>query len=133
MNGKLILADGTTIEGNSFGAEVSRPGEMVFATGMVGYPEAFTDPSFAGQILIMTYPLIGNYGVPDKKFWESDRMHIAGLIVSNYNDTPSHFQSKMTLADWLKKSKVPALEIKDTRFLAQKLRDKGSMLANIPI
>jgi len=131
MNGKLILADGTTIEGNSFGAEVSRPGEMVFATGMVGYPESFTDPSFAGQILILTYPLIGNYGVPDKSQWESGKIQIAGLIVSTYNDTPSHFDSKQTLSSWLKKEGVPALEIKDTRGLAQKLRDNGAMLGKI--
>src|SRR5581483_2073666 len=126
MISKLVLQDNTEFEGKSFGADTSAAGEMVFATGMTGYPEAFTDPSFAGQILILTYPLVGNYGVPDEKLWESYRMHIAGLVVSSYNDTPSHWQSKMTLADWLKKSHVPALEIKDTRFLAQKLRDEGA-------
>lgn len=133
MNGKLVLEDNSQFEGDSFGAASNSAGEMVFATGMTGYPESFTDPSYAGQILVLTYPLIGNYGIPDKKFWESDRMHIAGLIVSNYIDTPSHFQSKMTLGQWLKDSHVPALEIKDTRFLAQKLRDKGAMLGKIVI
>ena len=133
MTGKLVLQDGSEFEGESFGSPTSIAGEMVFATGMTGYPESFTDPSYAGQILILTYPLIGNYGVPDKKFWESDRMHIQGLIVSAYNDTPSHFQSQMTLAQWLKESNVPALVIKDTRFLAQKLRDKGALLGKIEI
>ncbi len=133
MNGKLIFQDGSIFKGTCFGAEKSIAGEMVFATGMTGYPEAFTDPSFAGQILILTYPLIGNYGVPNKTFWESDHIQIAGLIVSNYIDTPSHFQSKMTLSEWLKKSGIPALEIKDTRALAQKLRDSGAMLGKIEI
>lgn len=131
MNGKLTFKDGTTFSGESFGSPTSTAGEAVFATGMVGYPESFTDPSFAGQILILTYPLIGNYGVPDKKFWESDRLQISGLIVSTYNDTPSHFQSTMTLSQWLKKENIPALEIKDTRLLAQKLRDNGAMLSKI--
>src|SRR6266571_1926985 len=130
---KLILSDGTELDGKSFGYETGIAGEVVFATGMTGYPQAFTDPSFAGQILIMTYPLIGNYGVPDKKLWESDKIQIAGLIVSTYIDTPSHFQSKMTLSQWLRKEKIPALEIKDTRFLAQLIRDHGVMLGKIII
>jgi carbamoyl-phosphate synthase small subunit len=130
---KLILEDGKTFEGKSFGANVSSAGEMVFATGMTGYPESFTDPSYRGQILILTYPIIGNYGIPDEKYWESNRMHITGLIVSTYNDTPSHFQSKKTLGEWLKESRVPALEIADTRLLAQTLRDKGAMLGKIVI
>ena len=133
MIGKLILSDGKQFEGNAFGAPISHSGEVVFATGMTGYPQAFTDPSFSGQILIMTYPLIGNYGVPDKKLWESDKLQINGLIVSNYIDTPSHFQSKQTLASWLKKEKIPALEIKDTRGLTQHLREKGVMLGKIII
>lgn len=133
MIGKLTFKDGTTFEGESFGSPKSTAGEAVFATGMVGYPESFTDPSYAGQILILTYPLIGNYGVPDKEFWESTHIQISGLIVSDYIDTPSHFQSNMTLADWLKKEKIPALVIKDTRMLAQKLRDHGSMLAKIEL
>src|SRR5579872_6372643 len=101
MNGKLILTDGTTYEGKSFGAPLSHSGEVVFATGMTGYPQAFTDPSFAGQILVMTYPLLGSYGVPGKSLWESDKLQIAGLIVSNYIATPSHHQSQMTLSQWL--------------------------------
>ena len=131
MQRKLIFKDGTQFEGLSFGYEETTAGEVVFGTGMVGYPEAITDPSFSGQILVMTYPIIGNYGVPDKKFWESDRVHIAGLIVSTYIDTPSHWQSNMTLSQWLKNEKVPALEIKDTRLLTQYLRDNGSQLGKI--
>jgi len=81
VQSKLILKNGETISGRSFGAPVSASGEVVFATGMVGYPEALTDPSFRGQILIMTFPSIGNYGIPDKKYWESDKIQIAGLVV----------------------------------------------------
>lgn len=128
MSPKLILKDGTTYEGVSFGANVAISGEVVFATGMVGYPESLTDPSFRGQILVYTYPLIGNYGVPDKKFWESKGIQVAGLVVCNYNDTPSHYSSKQTLSQWLKKEKIPALEIKDTRGLTLKLRTHGVML-----
>ena len=131
MEGKLILKDGTVLVGESFGAPKSVFGEVVFATGMVGYPEGMTDPSFRGQILVYTYPLIGNYGVPDKKFWESGRLQISGLIVCNYNSTPSHYSSRQTLAAWLKKENIPALEIKDTRQLTLKLRDHGVMLGKI--
>jgi len=131
MNAKLILKDGEIFDGQSFGYEQPRSGELVFSTGMVGYPESLTDPSYEGQILVSTYPIIGSYGVPEKFFWESDRIHISGLIVSQYIDTPSHFQSQMTLPSWLKEEKVPALEIKDTRYLTQKLRDGGAQLAKI--
>jgi carbamoyl-phosphate synthase small subunit len=131
MQGKLILKDGSEFKGESFGYERPRSGELVFSTGMVGYPESLTDPSYEGQILVSTYPIIGSYGVPDKKYWESDRIHVSGLIVSQYIDTPSHFQSQMTLSQWLKNEKIPALEIKDTRFLTQKLRDGGAQLAKI--
>jgi len=131
MNARLILKDGEIFEGQSFGYEQPRSGELVFSTGMVGYPESLTDPSYEGQILISTYPIIGSYGVPDKKYWESDRIHVSGLIVSQYIDTPSHFQSKMTLGDWLKKEKVPGLVVTDTRYLTQKLRDGGAQLAKI--
>lgn len=131
MNAKLILKDGSEFEGQSFGYEEPKSGELVFSTGMVGYPESLTDPSYEGQILVSTYPIIGSYGVPDSKFWESDHIHVSGLIVSDYIDTPSHFQSKMTLSEWLKKERIPALEIKDTRYLTQKLRDGGAQLAKI--
>ena len=104
VQGYLILEDGTTFAGTSFGYEGAVAGEVVFSTGMVGYPEALTDASFAGQILTLTYPLIGNYGVPEAKMWESDRVQVAGLIVSNYIDTPSHEQSTMTLGTWLQRT-----------------------------
>ncbi len=131
MQGKLILKDGSKFTGESFGYERSTAGEVVFSTGMVGYPESLTDPSYIGQILILTYPLIGNYGVPDKKYWESAGLKILGLIVSSYIDTPSHHNSQGKLAAWLKKEKVPALEIKDTRYLVQKIREQGAMLGKI--
>ncbi|OGI90462.1 carbamoyl phosphate synthase small subunit [Candidatus Nomurabacteria bacterium RIFCSPLOWO2_01_FULL_40_15] len=131
--GKLILKDGNFYEGKSFGAGKSVSGEVVFATGMVGYPEALTDPSFRGQILILTYPLIGNYGVPKKESWESEKIQVSGLIVCNYIDTPSHHSSQMTLGAWLKRQNVPALEIKDTRGLAQKLRTEGVMPGKISL
>lgn len=133
MTGQLILSDQTKFEGKSFGAEKSTVGEVVFSTGMVGYPESFTDPSYKGQILILTYPIIGNYGIPTKEYWESEKIQISGLIVSNYIDTPSHYQSERTLSKWLKDEHIPALEIKDTRFLTQKLREKGVMLGKIVV
>ena len=129
--GSLVLEDGTRFEGTSFGYEDACAGEVVFCTGMVGYPEALTDASFAGQILAMTYPIMGNYGVPDASMWEDDRIHVSGLVVSHYVNTPSHAQSIMTLEDWLKREKIPALEIKDTRLLTQHLRKNGSMLGKI--
>lgn len=131
MQGILKFQDGSEFIGKSFGYESSISGEVVFSTGMVGYPESLTDPSYIGQILILTYPLIGSYGVPDKKYWESDSLKISGLIVSNYIDTPSHYHSQMTLSSWLKKEHVPALEIKDTRFLVKKIRQQGAMLGQI--
>ena len=131
MTGKLVLEDVSEFEGESFGAEKEMAGEVVFSTGMTGYPESLTDPSYKGQILILTYPLIGNYGVPEKKYWESSGIKVSGLIVSNYIDTPSHYQSKMTLSQWLRKENIPALEITDTRFLTQKIRVKGTMLGKI--
>lgn len=133
MVGKLILEDRSEFDGKCFGAEKSVAGEVVFSTGMVGYPESLTDPSYTGQILITTYPIIGNYGVPDKKYWESDSIKISGLIVSNYIDTPSHLQSKRSLGQWLKDENIPSLEIADTRYLTQKIREKGTMLGKIII
>lgn len=129
--GKLIFNNGLEFEGINFGAPNSSAGEAVFSTGMMGYPESLTDPSYKGQILILTYPLIGNYGIPDSKFWESGKIQISGLIVSDYIDTPYHFQSQQTLSDWLINENVPALIIKDTRLLTQLIRDNGSMLAKI--
>ncbi len=129
--GTLLLEDGTKFEGTSFGYEGACAGEVVFATGMVGYPEMLSDASFAGQILTMTYPLVGNYGVPEQSLWEDHKIHLAGLIVSNYIDIPSHVQSTMNLGTWLQQEKVPALEIKDTRLLTQHIRTHGTMLGKI--
>ena len=130
---KLILEDGTEFSGINFGAEKSVAGEVVFATGMVGYPEALTDPSFRGQILVLTFPLIGNYGVPKKESWESPKIQVSGLIVCNYLDTPSHHAMERTLGAWFKKEKIPLLEIKGTRELTQKLRSEGVSLGKIII
>lgn len=130
-NTKLILKDGSIFPGVSFGADTSISGEVVFATGMVGYPEALTDPSFRGQILILTYPLVGSYGVPRRESWESRKIQISGLVVCNYIDTPSHHASRKTLSNWLKEENIPAVEIKDTRLLTQKLRAEGVMLGKI--
>ena len=129
--GKLVLEDGTSFEGTSFGFVGPTAGEVVFGTGMVGYPEALTDASFAGQILAMTYPIVGNYGVPEPGRWEDNRIHVAGLIVSNYIDIPSHAQSTMNLGTWLRREKIPALEVKDTRLLTQHIRIHGVMLGKI--
>jgi len=130
--GYLILENGNIFTGISFGSEKEVSGEVVFNTGMVGYPESLTDPSYSGQILTMTYPLVGNYGVPSltsssslTQYLESDRIQIRGLIVSSYIDSLDHWQAKMTLAEWLKKEKIPALKDIDTRFLTQLIRERG--------
>jgi carbamoyl-phosphate synthase small subunit len=133
MIGKLVLEDGSEYRGTSFGAEKSAAGEAVFTTGMVGYPESLTDASYGGQLLIFTYPLIGNYGVADEKYWESASIKASGLIVSSSIDTPSHFQSNKSLASWLKEEGIPGIEIPDTRGLTIKLREKGTMLGKIVI
>jgi carbamoyl-phosphate synthase small subunit len=137
---KLILEDGSAFEGISFGYESNTNGEVVFNTGMVGYPETLTDPSYRGQILVCTYPLIGNYGVPDRerangvsKNFESDSIQVRGLIVSNYSDEFSHWSAKKSLGDWMKEEKIPAITGIDTRMLTRKLRDKGTMLGKIHV
>jgi carbamoyl-phosphate synthase small subunit len=134
----LILEDKSTFEGISFGHEASIAGEVVFSTGMVGYPEALTDPSFYGQILVLTFPLIGNYGVPSdedpetlRDFFESRRIQASGLIVSDYSTAHSHWQAIQSLSHWLKKYDVPALMGVDTRAVTKRLREKGAMLGRI--
>lgn len=131
VSGKLVLEDGTSFDGVSFGYPEATAGEVVFCTGMVGYPEALTDASYTGQILTMTYPIIGNYGVPHRSLWEDNKIHATGLIVSNYIATPSHAQSIMNLGEWLWREHVPALEIKDTRLLTQHIRTRGTMSGKI--
>lgn len=133
MTGKLILQDGTVVTGESFGAPLASSGEVVFNTGMVGYVESLTDPSYFGQILVLTYPLVGNYGVPEKKYFESERIQVKGLIVQNYIDTPSHFESVQSLGSWLKEEGVPGIFGVDTRSLTTKLRSEGTMLGRIEI
>jgi carbamoyl-phosphate synthase small subunit len=127
---KLYLEDGTALEGKSFGAKIQGPvfGEVVFNTGMVGYPESFTDPSYEGQILVLTYPLVGNYGVPDAKHFESSRIHISGLVVSEYSEKYSSHTAKQSLSEWLRTSGIPAITGVDTRAVTKKLREHGVML-----
>ena len=128
---KLILEDGTIFHGQAAGSKRSVAGEVVFATGMVGYDMSLTDPSYAGQILTFTYPLIGNWGVPPKDYWESEKIQVAGLVISDLTIIPSHWQSQMTLDQWLKKENISAIVGIDTRRLTQKLREKGVMLGKI--
>lgn len=135
---KLTLEDGTVFLGKSFGSETSLAGEVVFYTAMTGYPESLTDPSYTGQILVSTFPMIGNYGVPFNRqengihrFYESDKLHISGLIISDYSFEFSHWNAEKSLSDWLKEAKVPGLFDIDTRALTKILREKGSMLGKI--
>lgn len=135
---KLILEDGQEFEGFSFGSETAVAGEIVFNTAMTGYPESLTDPSYKGQILVLTYPSIGNYGVPGKdiednmyKFFESENIHISALIITDYSEKHSHWNATQSLGDWLKEENIPALFGIDTRMLTKIIREKGSMLAKI--
>ncbi len=138
--GKLVLEDGSIFCGESFGYPQSTSGEVVFTTGMVGYPESLTDPSFRGQVLIFTYPLIGNYGIPNDekensllKNFESDQIQVKGIIVSDYSHDHNHWNSVRSLGNWLKENKIPALQGVDTRTLTKKLREQGVMLGKIVI
>ena len=135
---RLLLEDGSRFTGTVFGAARSVSGEVVFNTGMVGYPESMTDPSYRGQILVLTYPLIGNYGVPAARVrdglstrFESDRIQIEALVVSEYSTDHSHWDSVRSLSDWLVEGGVPAIHGIDTRMLTKRLRDRGTMLGKI--
>ena len=138
---QLILDDGTVFCGWSFGYEKETTGEVVFNTAMTGYPESLTDPSYAGQILVTTYPLIGNYGVPSTNigddglplFLESERIHVKGLVVADYSEHYSHWNAKESLSQWLKREKVPAITGIDTRRLTKQLREHGVMRGRIAI
>ena len=138
---KLILDDGSQFSGHSFGYESNTTGEVVFNTAMTGYPESLTDPSYAGQILVTTFPLIGNYGVPDTGvgddglplFMESERIHTKALIVADYSERYSHWNSNESLSDWLKREKVPAITGIDTRRLTKVLREHGVMMGRVVI
>jgi carbamoyl-phosphate synthase small subunit len=135
---KLTLEDGTVYRGYSFGALTPVAGEVVFNTAMTGYPESLTDPSYRGQLLCLTYPLVGNYGAPGKNeqddlllFYESSGVHISGLIVSDYSFEYSHWNAIQSLDEWLKKSNVPGVYGIDTRALTKRIREKGAMLGKI--
>jgi len=134
----LVLEDGTEFKGYSFGSERSVSGEVVFNTGMVGYPESLTDPSYRGQILTFTYPLIGNYGVPGDdrngkllKFFESDNIHVQGVVLACRPDSYSHWNAKRSFPEWLLENDIPGIHGIDTRALTRRLREKGTMLGKI--
>lgn len=139
----LELQDGYVCFGESFGANKSIAGELVFQTGMVGYPESITDPSYRGQILVITFPLVGNYGVPSRDemdsllkdlpaHFEAREIHIAGLVVATYaGEEYSHHLATSSLGAWLKEQGVPAITGVDTRALTKRIRDEGSMLGRL--
>jgi carbamoyl-phosphate synthase/aspartate carbamoyltransferase len=139
----LELQDGTAYQGYSFGAQKSIAGELVFQTGMVGYPESVTDPSYRGQILVITFPLAGNYGVPSREtmdellgdlpaYFESNEIHIAGLVTASYSgEDYSHYLATSSLGTWLREQGVPAMYGVDTRALTKHIREKGSMLGRM--
>ena len=135
----LILEDGSCFEGESFGCEKPVTGEVVFNTAMTGYPESLTDPSYAGQLMVLTYPLVGNYGVPSfsmeenglPTYMESGRIHAEALILSDYSETFSHWNARESLGDWLKREQVPGLTGIDTRRLTKVLREHGVMMGKV--
>ena len=137
--GRLYLEDGAIFEGRPCGFSGSVSGEVVFNTGMVGYPESLTDPSYKGQILVFTYPLIGNYGVPNNSTYceglnvafESDKIQVAGLIVVEVSTQHNHWNAALSLPHWLAEQQVPALSGIDVRALTKSLREKGTLLGNI--
>ena len=135
----LVLDDGTQFHGYSFGYEQPVAGEVVFNTAMMGYPESLTDPSYAGQLMALTYPLVGNYGVPPftfddngiPTFMESDRIYARAIIVSDYSTECNHWNSRESLADWLRREHVPGITGIDTRALTKVLREHGVMMGKI--
>jgi len=138
---RIVLEDGYSLTGRSFGAPISAAGEVVFTTGMVGYPESLTDPSYQGQILTLTFPSIGNYGVPGDgagefglpAAMESDRIQVAGLVVADYSPAYSHWEAVQSLSAWLREHGVPAICDVDTRALTQRLRERGTMLGKLEV
>ena len=140
--GKLIFDDGTVLDGEGFGFSTTTFGEIVFNTGMVGYTEALTDPSYNGQLLSLTYPLVGNYGVPDpsvndedgiSKFFESNKIQVRGLVIHELSLTASHWNLSMTLDEWMYNEKIPGISGIDTRALTMKLRNSGVMMAALVV
>ena len=137
----LVLEDGTVFSGHGFGATGKTTGEVVFSTGMVGYPESLTDPSYRGQILTLTYPLVGNYGVPSATvlesglplYFESDRIQVRGLVIHELCTQPFHWAQTRTLDQWLIDEGIPGIYGVDTRRLTKKLRTRGVMLGIIRV
>lgn len=137
--GCLVLQDGSVLRGRAFGAAAAAAGEVVFQTGVVGYPEALTDPSYRAQILVLTYPLVGNYGVPRdeadpfglSRWFESSKIHVAALVVGECSETPSHWSASRSLHQWLKEQNIPGLAGVDTRALTKKIREKGTLLGKL--
>ncbi len=141
----LELEDGSVYQGYSFGAAKSIAGELVFQTGLVGYPESVTDPSYRGQILVITFPLAGNYGVPSREavdellgdlpaHFESSRIHISGLVTASYSgEDYSNFLAESSLGTWLKEQGIPAMYGVDTRALTKRIRQEGSMLGRMAL
>lgn len=127
---KLVLEDGREFPGTGFAAETERVGELVFNTSMVGYQEILSDPSYADQIIVMTYPLIGNYGITDEDY-ETKFPSIGGMIVKENNDSPSNFRYTKTLAEVLEENDIPAISGIDTRMLTRILRDARGLRAII--
>jgi len=135
----LKLQNGMEFKGWSFGYNKACDGEVVFSTAMVGYPESLTDPSYSGQILCVTYPLIGNYGVPDEglddfgisRNFESEKIWVKGLVISDYSFKYSHWDAVKSLDQWLKEQKIPAIYGLDTREITKILRESGSLLGQI--
>lgn len=138
-NVTLVLQDGTKFHGKSFGYDAPVAGEVVFNTAMMGYPESLTDPSYAGQLVTLTFPLVGNYGVPPftfgaeglPTFMESDHIHASAIIVSDYSEQYSHWNASESLAEWLKREQVPGITGIDTRELTKVLREHGVMMGQI--
>lgn len=139
---RLVFDDGSVLEGEGFGYPATAYGEIVFNTGMVGYTEALTDPSYSGQLLTLTYPLVGNYGVPDPsaldadgipRFFESGRIQARGLVVHELSLVASHWNLSMTLDEWLYSERIPGISGIDTRALTQKLRSGGVMMAALAV
>ncbi len=129
----LVLGDGTKFTGFSFGADVSVSGEVVFNTSTLGYPELLSDPLMRGTIVALTYPLIGNYGVPPVEELESDKIQLAGLVVTDYSEQYSHWDARKSLGEWLRENNVPAICGIDTRALAKHLRENGEMTGKIVV
>ena len=135
----LILDDGSRFRGYSFGYDKAVAGEVVFNTAMTGYPESLTDPSYSGQMMVLTYPLVGNYGVPRQTFetngistfLESEKIHAEAIIVSDYSENYSHWNAVESLGEWSKKEKIAGITGIDTRELTKLLREKGSMKGKI--